>query len=248
MIRRSTIRRSVAVPAPLLNDERLTWKAKGLAAYLLMKPDAWRIDARALARCGPDGRDSVLAGLRELRDAGYLHTRRGQDPATGRWWTESVLYEDPADAELDEPELEDLEEEPAELVAVPGPPPGTEVGFSGVGSPDPGKPGRNPHLERGKPPTPTGSADGDPPKMQPRPSPRELGTNPRARGTNPRGARPPDPLTGQAAAAERIAAINAARAAGELCDGGCDGGWIPRPDGALEQCPSCTGAGVRLTA
>src|SRR5687768_14384930 len=92
MIRRAARRRSVGIRVALLNDSRLTWKAKGLAAYLLAKPDAWRIDARALARVGPGGRDGILSALAELRQTGYLATRKGQG-ADGRWWTESVLYE-----------------------------------------------------------------------------------------------------------------------------------------------------------
>lgn len=115
-IRRAPRRKSTPTPTALLEDERLSWKAKGLAAYLLAKPPQWRIDASALARRFKDGRDAVLSGLKELEEAGYLVRSRYQN-RSGQWATESVLFECPEDA--------------AEV---------TEVGFSDFGSPDFGSP------------------------------------------------------------------------------------------------------------
>lgn len=77
-----------------LRDPRLSWKARGLLAYLLSMPDNWRTNADHLVHCGPDGRDSVRAGLRELEAAGYLERRKVRD-ANGRWTSETVLYDRP---------------------------------------------------------------------------------------------------------------------------------------------------------
>jgi len=55
-----------------LSDTRLTWKAKGMLAYLLSKPDDWKIILDDLIKRSSDGRDSVKAGLRELEKTGYL--------------------------------------------------------------------------------------------------------------------------------------------------------------------------------
>lgn len=115
-IRRAPRRKSSPTPTALLDDERLSWKAKGLAAYLLAKPPQWRIDASALARRFKDGRDAVLSGLKELEEAGYLVRSRYQN-TSGQWATESVLFECPEDAAD-----------------------GTEVGKSDFGSPDFGSP------------------------------------------------------------------------------------------------------------
>lgn len=134
----------MSIPTRLLNDEQLSWKARGLAAFILAKPDAWRVDARALARCGPDGRDAILTGLTELEKAGYLVRRRGQG-VDGRWWSESVLYEDPADAATDGDNPQDGDE------AGDNP---AEVGIPHPGSPDPGSPDPSSLPERDIPPTP----------------------------------------------------------------------------------------------
>lgn len=58
-----------------LDDERLSWKARGLLAHLLSKPDKWEVNVKNLIDQAPDGRDSVRAGLRELRDVGYVDLR-----------------------------------------------------------------------------------------------------------------------------------------------------------------------------
>lgn len=84
--------RYAIVPMPAVEDHKLSWKARGLLAYLLSRPDNWRTSSQHLARCGPDGRDAVRTGLDELVQAGYLVRRRRQDPA-GRWSTETCVYD-----------------------------------------------------------------------------------------------------------------------------------------------------------
>lgn len=59
-----------------LRDPRLSWKAKGIAAYLLSKPPGWQIWTGDLIRRSTDGRDAVLAGLKELETFGYLKRQR----------------------------------------------------------------------------------------------------------------------------------------------------------------------------
>lgn len=77
-----------------LRDQRLSWKARGLLAYLLSLPDNWRTNSAHLTRMAPDGRASVLSGLRELDDHGYLRRQRKQD-AAGRWSTTVTVYDTP---------------------------------------------------------------------------------------------------------------------------------------------------------
>jgi hypothetical protein len=62
-----------------LNDKSLSFKAKGLLAYLLSKPDDWVVYEAELSKASKDGRDSVRAGLKELMGAGYLHRYRERD-------------------------------------------------------------------------------------------------------------------------------------------------------------------------
>ena len=55
-----------------VNDSALSWKAKGLLAYLLSKPDDWQVYERDIIAHARDSRDSVRAGLKELEAAGYI--------------------------------------------------------------------------------------------------------------------------------------------------------------------------------
>lgn len=55
-----------------INDPSISWKAKGLLAYLLSKPDDWQVYERDIIAHARDSRDSVRAGLKELEAAGYI--------------------------------------------------------------------------------------------------------------------------------------------------------------------------------
>ena len=59
-----------------LEDERLSYEAKGLLAYLLSKPDGWEINPKHLAKVGGCGRDKITRILNELRQAGYIEDKR----------------------------------------------------------------------------------------------------------------------------------------------------------------------------
>ena len=78
----------------VLRDSRLTWKARGIAAYLFSMPDDWSINSEYLWKSGVEGRDSVRNALRELSDLGYLQRRKYQNNK-GRWVTELALTESP---------------------------------------------------------------------------------------------------------------------------------------------------------
>ena len=76
-----------------LNDERLSWEARGLLAWLLSKPDDWKVNLEAIIRYGRAGRDKVTCMLSELSNVGYLARRkvRGDD---GRFGWDSTVYEE----------------------------------------------------------------------------------------------------------------------------------------------------------
>lgn len=57
----------------ILDDERLSFKARGLLSYMLSKPDDWRFYATELAKHSQkDGRDSIGGALKEMEKFGYL--------------------------------------------------------------------------------------------------------------------------------------------------------------------------------
>lgn len=79
----------------LINDARLTWKARGILIYLLSKPDDWRVMLGDIVNRGPDGLTAVISALNELREYGYARLERNRDEKgriTGSTWT---VYEIP---------------------------------------------------------------------------------------------------------------------------------------------------------
>lgn len=77
-----------------LRDSRLSFKARGIYAFVMSQPEGYRITSTALAKVGPDGRDGVLSGLTELQQAGYLVRSKHRNP-DGTFVTVSVLHEAP---------------------------------------------------------------------------------------------------------------------------------------------------------
>ncbi len=83
-IRRAARRhRFVIVDQSAVEDTRLSWAARGLLAYLLSRPDDWKVLVNDLKKRGNLGRDGIYALLRELRIAGYVRFERNRD-AQGR--------------------------------------------------------------------------------------------------------------------------------------------------------------------
>ncbi|MCG7920780.1 MAG: hypothetical protein N0C81_05565 [Candidatus Thiodiazotropha lotti] len=57
----------------------MSWAARGLLAYLLSRPDDWRVLINDLRKRGDLGRDGIYKLLRELRDTGYVRFVRSRD-------------------------------------------------------------------------------------------------------------------------------------------------------------------------
>jgi len=62
-----------------LRDKRLSWKARGLLCYLASHSIGWATSTQTLVSAGPDGRDAVGSGLRELVRLGYLVRTQSTD-------------------------------------------------------------------------------------------------------------------------------------------------------------------------
>lgn len=59
------------VPNAILGDTRLSWKCKGIIAYLISKPSGWTARLRDIEKNAVDGYEAVRSGLLELRLFGY---------------------------------------------------------------------------------------------------------------------------------------------------------------------------------
>lgn len=90
------------VSSSAVNDERLSYRARGVLVWLLDKPDNWSVKSSAIAVRGTEGRDAVRSALGELEAAGYLVWEKHQNEK-GFWTTESVVYELPLDIDGPQP-------------------------------------------------------------------------------------------------------------------------------------------------
>ncbi len=85
-----------SLPNAMLEDRTLSWRARGILAYLLSRPAVWETDSDRLAALGKEGREAVRTALRELESAGYLHRPRTQG-SDGRWSTDWLIADHPFD-------------------------------------------------------------------------------------------------------------------------------------------------------
>jgi hypothetical protein len=90
----------------MLCDSSLSWKARGLLAYLLSKPNDWKVIASHLeTQSDHDGKASVVAGLDELERACYmLRTPRPKTKGQYAGWIIHVFeepYKNPDETKCD---------------------------------------------------------------------------------------------------------------------------------------------------
>lgn len=124
-----------------LENADLTWRARGVLAYLLSRPEGWSTSAERLAAMSPkgkEGRDAMRAVLNELEAAGYIRREKTQD-SRGRWSTTLVVYDYPEQPVPAAAPAKSAPEPPVVESAKNGGSPG--VGKPAVGQPAVGKPG-----------------------------------------------------------------------------------------------------------
>lgn len=63
----------------VLNDMRLSFKAKGLFAYLYSKPQDWQFESRRIARASTDGKKATRSAIKELEEIGLLRRIKQKD-------------------------------------------------------------------------------------------------------------------------------------------------------------------------
>ena len=78
IIRQKRKERFSIVDNKVIEDERLSFKARGLLIYMLSKPDDWKFYTDELAkRSSKDGITAIKPALKEIENAGYLLRKQG---------------------------------------------------------------------------------------------------------------------------------------------------------------------------
>lgn len=98
-----------------LNDKRLSWKAKGIIAYMLSMPDDWVFYMEELMTHSTDGKTSFQNGMKELKGCGYVERRPVREGQRIRTW-ETIIHEVPINSlQPDFQEVENLQVEKQEV-------------------------------------------------------------------------------------------------------------------------------------
>lgn len=129
------------LPTATLEDSRLSFRARGILAYLIAKPDSWKVRTESITQAGKEGRDAVRDAVKELKALGYYRvaTERNDNGHlfsitevydTAQEWV-AKEYLDKEARRIARKVARKLEQESSAA---------TEDGFPGVGSPVAGSP------------------------------------------------------------------------------------------------------------
>lgn len=117
-----------------IRDRRLSFKARGVLAWILDQPEGTAVNRNALSDASDsDGPDSMRSALAELRDLGYI-VQQSQQDESGKFRTTSIVYELPPEVDNPPPGNPTVDNPPPERVLTAGvtdtpPTPQTGSGF-----------------------------------------------------------------------------------------------------------------------
>lgn len=95
IVRSPRIERDFTIlPNRALRDPYLSYRARGVLAYVLSMPDNWRTNATTLARQGLEGRDALRTAINELIAAGYARRVKARNE-DGTYATELHFHDAP---------------------------------------------------------------------------------------------------------------------------------------------------------
>ena len=80
----------VQINNEFLNDDRLSFKAKGLFAYMFSKPDNWNFTIKSISTQQDEGVASIRSALNELKEYGYVSYKKNND-GSGEYYLMQVI-------------------------------------------------------------------------------------------------------------------------------------------------------------
>lgn len=89
---------STTISNDILNDNRLSWKAKGILIYLLSQCDNQEITIKDIVDRGIEKEAAIYNGLKELKKLGYYRKVpiRDKEGKISHW--KSFIYQNPEEA------------------------------------------------------------------------------------------------------------------------------------------------------
>jgi hypothetical protein len=103
----------VMIDRRVIENPKLSWKAKGLLAYLLSRPDNWVVRFRDLVKHAPDGAHTVRAAMKELRDVGHVVVETEREGGRITKWIYHI-HEAPPDYVFQKVEKQEVEKQHVE--------------------------------------------------------------------------------------------------------------------------------------
>jgi len=91
----------------VLNCRTLSFKAKGIYAFMICKPKGWNFTINSMAKQVKDGKAGIHAGIKELKDAGWVSYVKHQD-GTGTYRLRNELKPLEITEDKPKPEKQDV--------------------------------------------------------------------------------------------------------------------------------------------
>lgn len=85
-----------------IEDQRLSWKAKGLHTYLMSLPDDWKIYISEIVKHSTDGIDSLQSAIKQLEKYGYIKKLRNRREDGCFGGVSYFVYEKPFEVPLED--------------------------------------------------------------------------------------------------------------------------------------------------
>lgn len=73
------IERQATIKTKILEVQSLSYKAKGIYAYLVSRPDGWNYNMTNIINTSIDGKEAVQKGIKELEKVGLLKRQKTQN-------------------------------------------------------------------------------------------------------------------------------------------------------------------------